>query len=114
MIRRPPRSTLFPYSTLFRSSAHAVLVSTHEFGYHFSGGPLQHGARIVLVTPAGPRPSRPVLVSRMVLVQPASRPLRLGAPRFRPSCLGLFHLEGSEAQAQGLVYAQAAHLFAGR
>src|SRR3712207_8871090 len=23
MIRRPPRSTLFPYTTLFRSSAHA-------------------------------------------------------------------------------------------
>src|SRR5207302_6369813 len=25
MIRRPPRSTLFPYTTLFRSSSHAVL-----------------------------------------------------------------------------------------
>src|SRR3712207_8399520 len=24
MIRRPPRSTLFPYTTLFRSAAHAV------------------------------------------------------------------------------------------
>src|SRR3712207_7208637 len=24
MIRRPPRSTLFPYTTLFRSSAHAA------------------------------------------------------------------------------------------
>src|SRR3712207_7698006 len=24
MIRRPPRSTLFPYTTLFRSSAHAL------------------------------------------------------------------------------------------
>src|SRR5256885_8305057 len=24
MIRRPPRSTLFPYTTLFRSSAHTV------------------------------------------------------------------------------------------
>src|SRR6266581_6262804 len=24
MIRRPPRSTLFPYTTLFRSHAHAV------------------------------------------------------------------------------------------
>src|SRR5690242_21419209 len=28
MIRRPPRSTLFPYTTLFRSS---VSVDTHEF-----------------------------------------------------------------------------------
>src|SRR2546430_12589947 len=25
MIRRPPRSTLFPYTTLFRSARHAVL-----------------------------------------------------------------------------------------
>src|ERR1039457_7339179 len=28
MIRRPPRSTLFPYTTLFRS--HAVAVATHR------------------------------------------------------------------------------------
>src|SRR3989475_12333685 len=27
MIRRPPRSTLFPYTTLFRSSAFAFVVS---------------------------------------------------------------------------------------
>src|SRR2546428_10203370 len=29
MIRRPPRSTLFPYTTLFRS-AHAVIMHGHE------------------------------------------------------------------------------------
>src|SRR5256885_4891316 len=28
MIRRPPRSTLFPYTTLFRSSAHTPFVQT--------------------------------------------------------------------------------------
>src|SRR3712207_9324109 len=27
MIRRPPRSTLFPYTTLFRSEAHAAVVA---------------------------------------------------------------------------------------
>src|SRR2546427_9240704 len=27
MIRRPPRSTLFPYTTLFRSQEHVALVS---------------------------------------------------------------------------------------
>src|SRR2546430_16995092 len=27
MIRRPPRSTLFPYTTLFRSRSHCVFVS---------------------------------------------------------------------------------------
>src|SRR3712207_7989580 len=31
MIRRPPRSTLFPYTTLFRSgSRHSILESTHS------------------------------------------------------------------------------------
>src|SRR2546422_2704865 len=31
MIRRPPRSTLFPYTTLFRS------INTHEGGTHLTG-----------------------------------------------------------------------------
>src|SRR5437660_3065255 len=30
MIRRPPRSTLFPYTTLFRSKHHGVAVSEEE------------------------------------------------------------------------------------
>src|SRR5690349_22480972 len=30
MIRRPPRSTLFPYTTLFRSSTADVLRSSHQ------------------------------------------------------------------------------------
>src|SRR2546427_7297514 len=29
MIRRPPRSTLFPYTTLFRSRRHLLLVLLH-------------------------------------------------------------------------------------
>src|SRR3712207_8919885 len=33
MIRRPPRSTLFPYTTLFRSSRGAVLVAVAVFAY---------------------------------------------------------------------------------
>src|SRR5215216_5580294 len=33
MIRRPPRSTLFPYTTLFRSS---VLVEAHDMEVHFA------------------------------------------------------------------------------
>src|SRR3712207_7546279 len=31
MIRRPPRSTLFPYTTLFRSQDRAALQTTIEF-----------------------------------------------------------------------------------
>src|SRR3712207_9187135 len=30
MIRRPPRSTLFPYTTLFRSKLHEELFTPHE------------------------------------------------------------------------------------
>src|SRR5688572_31053707 len=29
MIPRPPRSTLFPYTTLFRSTGHGVFMSVH-------------------------------------------------------------------------------------
>src|SRR5262245_64504709 len=32
MIRRPPRSTLFPYTTLFRSLQHVYLDSVHARG----------------------------------------------------------------------------------
>src|SRR2546428_6929109 len=34
MIRRPPRSTLFPYTTLFRSQYFAVLVQVQTVGVH--------------------------------------------------------------------------------
>src|SRR5258707_7588892 len=41
MIRRPPRSTLFPYTTLFRSLFHAVagysLSAEITFAYIFAG-----------------------------------------------------------------------------
>src|SRR5690606_41274323 len=32
MLPRPPRSTLFPYTTLFRSSAHTIIVCGHSLG----------------------------------------------------------------------------------
>src|SRR5437764_6971875 len=32
MIRHPPRVTLFPYTTLFRSSVHGVLNPTYQAG----------------------------------------------------------------------------------
>src|SRR3989442_2160995 len=32
MIRRPPRSTLFPYTTLFRSNRHAQQMKGHALG----------------------------------------------------------------------------------
>src|SRR5690349_23996672 len=50
MIRRPPRSTLFPYTTLFRSAAHlvefrVVAQRAHRAGEGgMEGGPLWHRA----------------------------------------------------------------------
>src|SRR3712207_8015560 len=44
MIRRPPRSTLFPYTTLFRSMGHfdrAELVNLNEVDYPRQPGPGQ-------------------------------------------------------------------------
>src|SRR3712207_8199111 len=43
MIRRPPRSTLFPYTTLFRSrprevDGHQLVLGRAEVGVHVRGG----------------------------------------------------------------------------
>src|SRR5438876_8736667 len=46
MLRRSPRSTLFPYTTLFRSSSFRLRVS--DRGRHRGG---THGARITSETP---------------------------------------------------------------
>src|SRR3712207_7688397 len=40
MIRRPPRSTLFPYTTLFRSLVHRLAVQEHAQHAHVGVGPL--------------------------------------------------------------------------
>src|SRR5258706_10940533 len=40
MIRRPPRSTLFPYTTLFRSPCRPSSSSTHEVPGHYLPGVL--------------------------------------------------------------------------
>src|SRR5256885_4284160 len=38
MIRRPPRSTLFPYTTLFRSRHHGGVEGRAVAGQHLAGG----------------------------------------------------------------------------
>src|SRR6185503_19791563 len=60
MIRRPPRSTLFPYTTLFRSLAQA--------GVAHRGGNLRQSA-VALGTPAGRREAgrRPRMIHRGLL-----------------------------------------------
>src|SRR3712207_7651150 len=57
MIRRPPRSTLFPYTTLFRS---ALLAQDLEIGGEPGDGGLGEGGhlRLALVPPVGERSLR--------------------------------------------------------
>src|SRR3712207_7033305 len=43
MIRRPPRSTLFPYTTLFRSLHDAAAAARRHLGDHAVQPPAQHG-----------------------------------------------------------------------
>src|SRR5207244_11340871 len=45
MIRRPPRSTLFPYTTLFRSGAVEVVWTLEAEGQHGHGQGLRRGDR---------------------------------------------------------------------
>src|SRR2546422_9170218 len=55
MIRRPPRSTLFPYTTLFRSDQ--VRLLPRQVGdVHHVGGPRQDGAPQLAV--ASPSPGK--------------------------------------------------------
>src|SRR3712207_8525535 len=86
MIRRPPRSTLFPYTTLFRSLTTVAGVPAHPIGVHVgpgltedneldAGGPLARaaemdadGAQLFLADPQGwtapkPRPAPPDLLA---------------------------------------------------
>src|SRR3712207_7165477 len=43
MIRRPPRSTLFPYTTLFRSQGREGLVPDADAEHQRGGGPVRAG-----------------------------------------------------------------------
>src|SRR5258708_9912686 len=49
MIRRPPRSTLFPYTTLFRSRYMTVVVAPRNALLWLEQGLLRHYARCQLV-----------------------------------------------------------------
>src|SRR3712207_8831527 len=66
MIRRPPRSTLFPYTTLFRSRQHRpqpharqlVIVRDHESGRPGSAQPRRLTTRAHAPPPRDPRAAR--------------------------------------------------------
>src|SRR3712207_8478665 len=56
MIRRPPRSTLFPYTTLFRSSMNRVSVEASFFKKMSAMENLLYGAKLYGVTSGEARP----------------------------------------------------------
>src|SRR5260221_3627573 len=61
MIRRPPRSTLFPYTTLFRSD----VIETNTFGAHrFKLGPHGLEAQVRKINREGARLARDAAAGR--------------------------------------------------
>src|SRR3989475_6188061 len=47
MIRRPPRSTLFPYTTLFRSEVHDLPIPGPRLAMQHLGGPVRVHVQLV-------------------------------------------------------------------
>src|SRR3989442_8960390 len=66
MIRRPPRSTLFPYTTLFRSNARAFSLFA-KVGSHSCFGPGQSRVQPRSEEHTSELQSRPHLVCRLLL-----------------------------------------------
>src|SRR5256885_2255379 len=62
MIRRPPRSTLFPYTTLFRSSSNAVSAHTRTV----TGLLVSPGAKVSVVLLWLDRTSPPLMSSHLL------------------------------------------------
>src|SRR3712207_7710348 len=54
MIRRPPRSTLFPYTTLFRSRDHETCCPDADGGRAYSTRPSGRGTDDATAPPTGP------------------------------------------------------------
>src|SRR6266536_6606461 len=78
MIRRPPRSTLFPYTTLFRSRAAAR--QSHEAQFRPEPGPAERrrGRGIYAAVPAGDGDSR---MRNVVVTDPPRADAELVAER---------------------------------
>src|SRR3712207_9257307 len=58
MIRRPPRSTLFPYTTLFRSLGHITQLWEFRGGEGGRSRPCCRSDRASLLSPIGTRSSK--------------------------------------------------------
>src|SRR5712691_12779000 len=76
MIRRPPRSTLFPYTTLFRSTVHPSLLprfpGAHAVEEQLKAGVRESGATVHLVDEGVD--SGPVLAQERIAVRADDTP----------------------------------------
>src|SRR5256885_3585955 len=81
MIRRPPRSTLFPYTTLFRSVARCV-----GRGLALRGDARPHGAAVRSEEHTSELQSPCNLVCRLLLVKKRRGLSAEWPPRTGPSC----------------------------
>src|SRR3712207_8509420 len=75
MIRRPPRSTLFPYTTLFRSEGADLLVAEAEVGVAagVDADRLLAGERFLGVEAAGIAIARRMMASSGIISRDGSR-----------------------------------------
>ena len=117
MIRRPPRSTLFPYTTLFRSDALLEATRVHSVG---EAGSTRQASPTHRFTGPEPRPS-PLTYSRPLLQQAAPLPwttpinaqLIVNAPvvtSLRPSTICLSPLERNSCNTGRICTALSSHL----
>src|SRR3712207_8005308 len=82
MIRRPPRSTLFPYTTLFRSAQRLLRVDAHHVPESGPSAEVLDEGRAPLGGLARAEPAKP----EVPLASPRHDPLHLGdRPRDRKS-----------------------------
>src|SRR5256886_16905637 len=100
MIRRPPRSTLFPYTTLFRSASSFAGIYLDANGYDIVPvNPAQAGTRAILGRPAHPDLPEAAAEHRIdirdVFPPPRAAPegarqaVRRARPRARPAPRGI-------------------------
>src|SRR3989442_11697006 len=93
MIRRPPRSTLFPYTTLFRSAVVSVIAVGDSVVVIVTIETISDTVVVVIAVPAVPDAvvrseehtselqSRPHLVCRLLLEKKKTTPLRSSPSR---------------------------------
>src|SRR5256884_502528 len=103
MIRRPPRSTLFPYTTLFRSPLSGYAASPSLLASRGRGttAPLW-GAPVLSFAPRlAPHGTRPAQTHLYPLSLALAQPNARGAEQEPPRCEGAVPLRGKARSASG-------------